>query len=46
METESSLPKHCVLKCKHGNVLDKDRRMDNVQKHNICIADRAVEILD
>jgi hypothetical protein len=29
-------PKHCVLKNKEDDVLDKDRMMDNVQKHNIC----------
>jgi hypothetical protein len=29
-------PKSCVLKNKQDGVLDKDRTMDNVQKHNIC----------
>jgi hypothetical protein len=38
-------PKRCVLKYKEDDVLDKDRRMDNVQEHNICIVDKAVEIL-
>jgi hypothetical protein len=29
-------PKRCVLKDKQDDVLDKDKRMNNVQKHNIC----------
>jgi hypothetical protein len=29
-------PKRCVLKNKQDGVLDKDKMMDNVQKHNIC----------
>jgi hypothetical protein len=29
-------PKRCVLKNKQDGVLDKDKKMDNVQKHNIC----------
>jgi hypothetical protein len=29
-------PKLCVLKNKQDGVLDKDKMMDNVQKHNIC----------
>jgi hypothetical protein len=29
-------PKRCVLKNKQDGVLDKDRAMDNNQKHNIC----------
>jgi hypothetical protein len=28
-------PKRCVLKYKEDGVLDKNRTMDNVQKHNI-----------
>jgi hypothetical protein len=35
METIQS-PKHCVLKNKQDGGLDKDKMMDNVQKHNIC----------
>jgi hypothetical protein len=35
METESSL-QNIVLEYKQDGVLDKDRMMDNVQKHNIC----------
>jgi hypothetical protein len=34
-ETESSL-QNVVLKYKQDGVLDKNRMMDNVQKHNIC----------
>jgi hypothetical protein len=30
-------PKRCVLKYKQDGVLDADRTMDNVHKHNICI---------
>jgi hypothetical protein len=29
-------PKRCVLKNKQDGVFNKDRAMDNVQKHNIC----------
>jgi hypothetical protein len=29
-------PKRCVLKNKQNGVLDKDKTMDNAQKHNIC----------
>jgi hypothetical protein len=29
-------PKGCVLKNKQDGVLDKDKTMDNVQKHSIC----------
>jgi hypothetical protein len=29
-------PKRCVLKNTQDGVLDKDKTMDNVQKHNIC----------
>jgi hypothetical protein len=29
-------PKRCVLKYNQDGVLDKNRTMDNVQKHNIC----------
>jgi hypothetical protein len=29
-------PKRCVLKNKQDGVFDKDKTMDNVQKHNIC----------
>jgi hypothetical protein len=35
METESSLRN--VFLNKNGSVLDKNRTVDNVQKHNICI---------
>jgi hypothetical protein len=28
--------KCCTLKKKQGGVLDKNRTMDNAQKHNIC----------
>jgi hypothetical protein len=35
METIRSL-KRCILKYKQEDVLDKNRSMDNVQKHNIC----------
>jgi hypothetical protein len=28
--------KRYVLKYKHDGILDKNRMMDNVQKHNIC----------
>jgi hypothetical protein len=31
-------PKHCVLKNKQDSVLDKDKMMDIVQTHNICIS--------
>jgi hypothetical protein len=29
-------PKRCVLTYKHDFFLDKNRMMDNLQKHNIC----------
>jgi hypothetical protein len=29
-------PKRCVLKYKQDGVMDKNRAMDNVQKHDIC----------
>jgi hypothetical protein len=29
--------KRCVFRYKQDGVLDKNRTMDNVQKHNICI---------
>jgi hypothetical protein len=29
-------PKRCVLKDKQNDVSNKDKTMDNVQKHNIC----------
>jgi hypothetical protein len=32
-------PKRCILKYKQDGVLDKNRTMDNVQKHNICSSD-------
>jgi hypothetical protein len=36
LKTETiQAPKRCVLKNKHDGVLDQDRTMDNVQKHNI-----------
>jgi hypothetical protein len=28
--------KHCVLIEKQDEILNKDKRMDNVEKHNIC----------
>jgi hypothetical protein len=31
-------PKRCVLKEKQDDFLNKDKMMDNVQKHNICTA--------
>jgi hypothetical protein len=34
-ERESSL-RNVVLKYKQDGVLDKNRKMDNIQKHNIC----------
>jgi hypothetical protein len=30
-------PKYCVLNKNRTMLLDKDRLIDNVQKHNICI---------
>jgi hypothetical protein len=30
-------PKRCILKYKQDGVLDKNRRMDNVQNHNIVM---------
>jgi hypothetical protein len=35
-EDKIQSPKHCVLKYKQDGVSDKNRTMDNVQKHNIC----------
>jgi hypothetical protein len=35
MEIES-YPKLCIFKYKQDGVLDKNRTMDNAQKHNIC----------
>jgi hypothetical protein len=32
-----------VLKNKQDGVLDKDKMMDNVQKHNICICEIYLE---
>jgi DUF1009 family protein len=36
METQSGL-RNIVLKNKQAGVLDKDKTLDNVQKHNIWI---------
>jgi hypothetical protein len=38
-ETESNI-RNVVFKYKQDGVLDKNRTMDNVQKHNICINGR------
>jgi hypothetical protein len=35
----------CVLKNKQDGVLDKDRMMDNVQKHNICNKTEPLHVL-
>jgi hypothetical protein len=33
---DRATPKRCVLENKQGGFLDKDKTMDNVQKHNTC----------
>jgi hypothetical protein len=39
-------PKSCVLKYKQDGVLDKNRTMDNVQKHNTCTFLRQPSVVD
>jgi hypothetical protein len=39
-------PKRCVFKYKQDGVLDKNRRVGNVQKHNICTFLRQLLVTD